>query len=100
MKILPLKRTGPNDMVKVDCADGEVSVYSRCAYCANCEGVVVGKRLIPMPQKQKADKMRYGMAGDDDLLNAQMMFNTLIRDGSAIACKDDANKGFKDLYSL
>jgi len=27
-----------------------------------------------------------------------MLFNTLIRDGSAIECEDDANKGFAGMY--
>jgi len=31
-------------------------------------------------------------------MNAAMMFNTLIRDGHAIACDDDANAGYAALY--
>jgi hypothetical protein len=31
-------------------------------------------------------------------MHAAMMFNTLVRDGSAIACDDDANAGYSALY--
>jgi len=42
--------------------------------------------------------MRKGSAADDNLMNAAMLFNTLIRDGSAIECEDEANKGFARMY--
>lgn len=42
--------------------------------------------------------MRSGKASDDMLMNAAMMFNTLIRDGSAIECGDDENRGFVTRY--
>ena len=100
MKTLPFNRTGPNDMVKVTCADErEVSVYSRCAFCIHCEGVAVGRREMPNPMKKIIGDMKMGAGGDEDLQNAQMMFNTLIRDGSALLCNDDENKGFESLYS-
>jgi hypothetical protein len=31
-------------------------------------------------------------------MNAAMMFNTLVRDGAAIECSDDANHGYEGLY--
>ncbi|KAF1078160.1 hypothetical protein [Methanogenium sp. MK-MG] len=100
MKTLPLNRTGPNDMVKVTCAEEkEVSVYSRCAFCAHCEGVVVGRREMPNPQKQIIEDMKVGRGGDDELQNAAMTFNLFIRDGSALLCSDDKNEGFRSLYS-
>ncbi|MDE4908879.1 hypothetical protein L0665_09700 [Methanogenium marinum] len=100
MKTLPLNRTGPNDMVKVMCADEkELSVYSKCAFCSHCEGVIVGRREMPNPMKKVIQDSKLSAGGDEDLQNAQMMYNTLIRDGSALLCSDEKNEGFKSLYS-
>ena len=88
-------------MVKVMC-DGEkteVSVYSRCANCAHCEGVIVGRREMPHPQKKAIENMKYGGGGDEELQNAAMTFNLFIRDGSALLCSDEKNEGFRSLYS-
>ena len=82
----------------VACADGMASVYSKCAYCRHCTGILLGKRVAPAPQKEALDAIRQGKGSDDSLMNAAMMFNTLIRDGKAIACDDDANAGFIKLY--
>jgi hypothetical protein len=98
MKILEFHRDDRKSRVTVACADGEVSVYSHCAYCRHCRGVVVGKRTMPAPQAQAAEDLRRGKSGDDALMNAAMMFNTLIRDGSAIECGDDAGTGFERRY--
>jgi hypothetical protein len=98
MKTLQFVRDEKKDRVTVACADGMVSVYSKCAYCRHCTGVVVGKRVAPAPQKQALDAMRSGRGSDDALMTAAMMFNTLVRDGSAIACDDDANAGYLALY--
>jgi hypothetical protein len=98
MKTLDFHRDEKKNRVTVACADGEVSVYSHCAYCRHCRGVLVGKRVIPSPQSQAlADKGR-GSVSDESLMNAAMMFNTLIRDGAAIECDDDADEGFRNLY--
>ena len=87
-------------MVKVTCADEkEVSVYSRCSFCEHCEGVIVGRREMTNPMKKVITDSKLGASGDEDLQNAQMMYNTLIRDGSALLCSDDKNEGFKSLYS-
>jgi hypothetical protein len=98
MKTLPFERDEKKNRVLVACADGDVSVYSNCAYCRYCKGVWVGKRLNPTPQHQALNDMRKGSSGDDILMNAAMLFNTLIRDGSSIECEDDANKGFARMY--
>ncbi|KUG20495.1 hypothetical protein ASZ90_009758 [hydrocarbon metagenome] len=42
--------------------------------------------------------MKQTGAPDEGLLNAAMMFNSLIRDGAAIECDDDADQGFSHLY--
>jgi hypothetical protein len=43
-------------------------------------------------------ELKKGTAGDDSLMNAAMMFNTLVRDGSSLDCDDDENQGFRSLY--
>ncbi|MFA4824432.1 MAG: hypothetical protein WC593_04665 [Methanoregula sp.] len=58
----------------------------------------MAKRLNPTPQQQALNEIRKGSASDDNLMNAAMLFNTLVRDGSAIECDDDANKGFAGMY--
>jgi hypothetical protein len=98
MKTLQFVRDEKKDRVTVTCADGMVSVYSKCAYCRHCTGIVVGKRVAPAPQKEALNKLRQGTGSDDSLMTAAMMFNTLMRDGNAIACDDDANAGFMALY--
>jgi len=98
MKTLEFQRDEKKDRVTVACADGEVSVYSHCAYCIHCKGVRVGKRLTPTPQSQAFLDIRRGTAPDENLMNAAMMFNTLVRDGSAIECDDDANQGYRSRY--
>ena len=98
MKTLEFVRDEKKSRVTVACADGMVSVYSKCAYCRYCSGVVVGKRVSPAPQKEALNAMRKGTGSDDSLMTAAMMFNTLVRDGNAIACDDDANAGYLKLY--
>ncbi len=94
MKTLPFHRDEKKSRVTVTCADGEISVYSHCAYCRRCKGVWVGKRLVPSPQTQALSDLKRGSAGDDTLMNAAMMFNTLIRDGLSVECEDSENQGF------
>jgi hypothetical protein len=94
MKTLPFQRDEKMNRVTVTCADGEISVYSHCAYCRRCKGIWTGKRLAPSPQAQALSDLRKGTTGDDTLMNAAMMFNTLVRDGSSVECDDDENKGF------
>jgi len=98
MKTLEFVRDEKKGRVTVPCADGPVSVTSKCAYCRHCTGIVVGKRTAPAPQKDALDAIRSGRGSDDTLMNAAMMFNTLVRDGHAIACDDDANGGYAKLY--
>jgi hypothetical protein len=100
MKTLPFDRDEKKNRVVVACADGYVSVYSHCAYCIHCRGIQIGNQVIPSPQVQALKNFRKGIAGggDEKLMNAAMMFNTLIRDGTAIECDDDANEGFRKMY--
>ena len=98
MKSLAFQRDEKKNKVTVTCADGEVSVYSHCAYCRHCNGVRVGNRVVSTPQMQALNDVRKGVAGDENLMNAAMLFNTLIRDGTAIECDDDNDKGYIGLY--
>jgi len=98
MKTLVFQRDEKKNKVIVTCSDGDVSVYSHCAYCKQCKGVRVGNRVVSTPQMQALNDVRKGVAGDDNLMNAAMLFNTLIRDGTAIECADDDNRGYIGLY--
>lgn len=98
MKTLPFQRDEKKERVKVACADGDVSVYSHCAYCRHCMGIRVKERITPTPQSQALTDIRRGRASDDNLMNAAMLFNSLVRDGSAIECADDENQGFSKMY--
>ena len=98
MTDLTLMRSPPSDRMTVMCADGEVAVHSHCSYCVHCSGVRVGKRTMPNPVLQAYRDVRRGTTPDETLMNAATMFNTLVRDGDAIACDDDGNEGFSSLY--
>ena len=98
MKTLPFQRDEKKNRVTVACADGDISVYSHCAYCMHCKGIWVGKRLVPSPQTLALSELRRGTTGDETLMNAAMMFNTLIRDGSSLDCDDDLNQGFGRMF--
>src|SRR4030042_285592 len=98
MKTLPFQRDEKKNRVTVTCPAGDISVYSHCAYCRYCKGIWVGKRCVPTPQAHALSELKKGTTGDDSLMNAAMMFNTLIRDGSSLDCDDDENQGFRGLY--
>jgi hypothetical protein len=101
MKTLQFDREKKANDVMVECADGWLSVYRKCAYCIHCSGVrLVNKRIMENPIKKRLQEVKRGFAADDDLLNAGIMFNTLIRDGDAIECDDDRNEGYYPLYRL
>ena len=98
MKTLVFQRNNKNNRVTVACHQGDISVHSYCAYCRHCKGVVVGTRVAPSPQSRALIDIRKGATSDDTLMDAAMMFNSLIRDGTAIACDDDGNSGYSALY--
>jgi hypothetical protein len=98
MKTLPFQRDEKKNRVTLSCADGDISVYTHCAYCRHCKGIWVGKRLVPSPLILGLSELKKGTAGDESLMNAAMMFNTLIRDGLSLDCDDDENQGFSGLY--
>jgi len=98
MKTIPFQRDPAKNRVYVDCAGGKVSVYSTCAYCRHCRGVRVGNRVAASPQARALTDLRQHGAADEALMDAAMMFNSLVRDGSAIECDDDKNEGYLRLY--
>jgi hypothetical protein len=98
MKILPFQSDTAKNRVTVACVTGSVSVYSSCAYCRHCQAIRVGERLSPSPQIQALRNLRHQGAADETLMTAGMMFNALVRDGSAVECDDDTNQGFEKLY--
>jgi hypothetical protein len=95
MKTLLFHRDEKKNRITVTCADGDISVYSHCAYCRHCKGIWSGKRFSPSPQLKVLSELRKGSGEDDSLMNAAMMFNTLVRDGTSLDCDDDANQGFR-----
>lgn len=97
MKTLEFHRDTTKDRVTVTCATGEVSVYSHCASCKHCTGVRAGKRVLPAPQVELMKKPA-GFGMDEEVLNAVMLFNSLVRDGDAIACADDAGSGYVSMF--
>ena len=72
------------------------TVPARTAGIARESGM--GDRLAPSPQVKALSDLRHLGVGDETLMNAALMFNTLVRDGSAIECDDDNNQGFQKLY--
>lgn len=98
MKTLPIHRDESGNRATVECAIGEVSVYSYCAYCVHCKGIRKGSRVYPPPQEKAMQKISRGLAADDTLMNAAMQFNALVRDATEIECDDDENRGFKSRY--
>lgn len=98
MKSLPFQRDTVKNRVTVECVGRSVSVYSSCAYCWHCKGVRAGTRLVLSPQVKALEELRNRRSDDDQLMNAAMMFNALVRDGSALECDDDKNEGFRKLY--
>jgi hypothetical protein len=94
MKSLPILRDSASDKVQVECAAGKLAVHTRCAYCIHCKGVKIGARVMPSPYDTMSSKIRSGAMPPEALMEAALQFNTLVRDGSDIACDDDANAGY------
>jgi hypothetical protein len=58
----------------------------------------VGNRVAPAPQARALTDLRQRGAADEVMMEAALMFNTLVRDGSAVECDDDSNEGYMRLY--
>ena len=98
MKTLAMNKESGADKASIDCAGTERSIHRFCAYCRHCTGIRVGRRLIPNPQGRVVEEIRRGTAPDENLMQAMMMFNTYVRDGSAVECDDDAGEGYVPRY--
>jgi len=53
-----------------------------------------------MPQEKALQDMKRGTASDEVLLNAQLQFNKLVRDGVSIECGDEKGIGFVSRYRI
>jgi hypothetical protein len=100
MKTLPINKDKTGNRATVMCFTGEVSVYRYCAFCEHCKGIRIGSRLYPAPQEKVLQEMKRGTVPDEALLNAQLQFNQLIRDGESIECGDEKNTGFVPRYRI
>ena len=94
MKSLPFLRDSATDKVEVECASGKLAVHTRCAFCTHCKGVKVGARIMPSPYETISSQIRTGVMPPEALMEAAMQFNTLVRDGTELACDDDAGAGY------
>ena len=92
MKILSLTKN--KDNAYVECATGEVEVHRTCSYCTNCKSIQIGARMMPSPYDGTMTKLKAGKVEPEQLMEAAMQFNTLVRDGTALGCADDAGKGY------
>jgi hypothetical protein len=99
MKSLSMNRDEKKTNITVECATGMVSVYTRCAYCSHFRGIRLGARMYPSPQEKAwKDLKARGGTGEEALMNAALQFNTLVSEGEAIECDDDAGTGYSPLY--
>jgi len=94
MKSIPILRESGSDKAYVECASGKLSVHTRCSYCLNCKGIQVGARVMPSPYESVFGQMRKGEMPPESLMEAAMQFNSLVRDGTSVACGDESGKGY------
>ena len=94
MKSLPIIREPGSDRAYVECASGKLPVHTRCSYCMNCKGIQVGARVMPSPYEIAYSQIKGGSVPPEILMEAAMQFNSLVRDGSAVACDDEKGHGY------
>ena len=49
---------------------------------------------MPSPYETISSQIRTGVMPPEALMEAAMQFNTLVRDGTELACNDDAGAGY------
>lgn len=49
---------------------------------------------MPSPYETISSQIRTGVMPPEALMEAAMQFNTLVRDGTELACDDDAGAGY------
>ncbi|MFH0967127.1 MAG: hypothetical protein V1862_05540 [Methanobacteriota archaeon] len=94
MKSLLILRDTETIKVQVECAAGKLAVHTKCAFCIHCKGVKVGARIMPSPYDTISSQIRTGAMPPEALMEAALQFNTLVRDGTEIACDDEAGVGY------
>ncbi|MDD1724878.1 MAG: hypothetical protein LUQ07_07100 [Methanospirillum sp.] len=94
MKSLPILREQGSDKAYVECTSGKVPVHTKCSYCLNCKGILVGARVMPSPYDNASSQIKGGSVPPEILMEAAMQFNSLVRDGSAVACEDEKDGGY------
>jgi len=94
MKSLPILRESDTDKVQVECAAGKLAVHTKCSFCIHCKGIKVGARIMPSPYETAASHIRTGAMPPEALMEAALQFNVLVRDGTEVACDDDAGAGY------
>ena len=60
----------------------------------NCKGIQVGARVMPSPYENAFSQIKGGSVPPEILMEAAMHFNSLVRDGSAVACNDEKDQGY------
>lgn len=60
----------------------------------NCKGIQVGARVMPSPYETAYSQIKGGSVPPEILMEAAMQFNSLVRDGSAVACDDEKGHGY------
>jgi hypothetical protein len=98
MKSLPILRDSASDTVQVECALGKLAVHTRCAFCIHCKGIKVGARVMPSPYDTISGQIKTGVMPPEALMEAAMQFNTLVRDGTELACDDDSGAGYTSRF--
>jgi len=98
MKTLAITRDEKKVRATVDCTDGEVSIYSNCAFCIHCKGIRIGEKIYPSPQETAMQNISGKQSDDEVLMNAAMQFNSLAASATGIECDDDQNTGFRSRY--
>jgi hypothetical protein len=98
MKSLPIFREQGSDKAYVECASGKLSVHIKCSYCLNCKGIQIGARVMPSPYESVSDQVKGGSMAPESLMEAAMQFNSLVRDGTAIACGDETGNGYSPRF--
>lgn len=98
MKSLPLDRK-PSGKATVICCGKEVSVHSTCIFCSKCAGIRTNRRVTPNPYAVALRGSKGGMSYDEQLMEAMIMFNTVIEDKNStdIECSDDEGCGYVPL---
>ncbi|HPY59388.1 MAG TPA: hypothetical protein PLG55_01520 [Methanospirillum sp.] len=99
MKSLPIIREPGSDRAYVECASGKLPVHTRCSYCMNCKGIQVGARVMPSPYESAFSRISGGSVPPEMLMEAAMQFNSLVRDGSAVACNDEKGEGYTPRFA-